>query len=197
MSTSSTSITKVEGNGPMTVEALTARVRELEEKFAKSQKKKNSVSMIIFSGDLDHALVAFIIAIACLTMGMEVNMFFCFWGLHLLKDPKKKAKPDEAMLRMMGGMRPNGIPAYRLSTMNFGGLGTWMMKRLMKRKNIISLEERMELVKQMGVKFFACDNSMTMMGLKKEDLITYEHLEIAGAGSFAAGSADNSMTLVF
>src|SRR5947209_8988533 len=112
--------------------------------------------MILFSGDLDHALVAFIIAIACLNMGMEVNMFFCFWGLHLIKDPKKKAKPDEMMLKMMGTMRPNGIPAYRLSKMSFGGMGTWMMKRLMKRKNIISLEERMELVKQMGVKLYAC-----------------------------------------
>src|SRR6476620_9015879 len=155
MSTSSESIAKLDTNGAMTVEALTEKVRELEEKFAKSQKKKNSVSMIMFSGDLDHALVAFIIAIACLTMGMEVNMFFCFWGLHLLKDPKKKAKPDELMLRMMGAMRPNGIPSYRLSTMNFGGLGTWMMKRLMKRKNIISLEERMKIVQEMGIKFFA------------------------------------------
>src|SRR5579859_7788956 len=73
-----------------TVEELASRLAKLEATLAKQAKRKQKASIIMFSGDLDYSLLAFIIAIACLNMGMEVNIFFTFWGTHLLKDPKKK-----------------------------------------------------------------------------------------------------------
>ncbi len=179
------------------LEELKARIKKLEDRGAKLAKQKRKVSIFMFSGNLDHALVAFNIAIAAANIGMDVSMFFTFWGLNIIKDPKKNRPKSGLMMKMMGWMLPNGSSKYVLSRMNMFGMGTWMMKRLMEEKKIISLEERLKIVQEFGVKLYACDNSLIMMGLDLEDLIDYEHLSIAGAAKFTTDSLDNAMTLFF
>jgi peroxiredoxin family protein len=112
---------------------------------------ENKVSLIVFSGDLDKALAAFVIATGAVAMGMDVVMFFTFWGTPLLRDKKKKAGEKDAMSTMFGAMLPSGAEDAKLSKMNMSGLGTAMMKSLMKKKNVNSLAGFIELAEELGV----------------------------------------------
>ena len=154
------------------------------------------VSIIAFSGDLDKILAAFIIATGAVAMGMEAVMFFTFWGTPVLRDTKKKAGRKDLMGKMFGFMLPKGRNAIKLSKMNMAGMGTSMMKSLMKKKNVASLDEMVNMAAELGVKIYICEMTMSLMGFKKEEFIDYPNLEYVGVATFLE-QAKNSKVQLF
>jgi peroxiredoxin family protein len=160
------------------------------------QTAENKLSMVVFSGDLDKVLAAFVIATGSVAMGMEVVMFFTFWGTPVLRDKKKKVGGKDVMGKMFGAMLPSGTGDVKLSNMNMGGMGTAMMKSLMKKKNVASLEEMLDLAEELGVRIYVCEMSMDLMGFKREEFIDYKGLGFAGVATFLQ-EAQNSKVQLF
>jgi len=157
---------------------------------------ENRLVLICFSGDLDKALAAFVIATGAAAMGMDVVMFFTFWGTPLLRDKKKKVGGKDLMGKMFGAMLPKGVSKVKLSKMNMGGMGTVMMKSLMKKKNVASLEDMLELAGEMEVRIFICEMSMDLMGFKREEMIEYPNLTFCGVAKMLE-EAQNSKVQFF
>jgi peroxiredoxin family protein len=145
---------------------------------------ENKISIIVFSGDLDKVLAAFVIATGAVAMGLDVVMFFTFWGTPILRDKEKKVDGKDFMGKMFGTMLPKGTGAAKLSKMNMGGMGTVMMKSLMKKKNVASLEQMLEMAAELGVRIFVCEMSMDLMGFKREEMIDYPNLTFCGVATF-------------
>ena len=173
------------------VKLLEAQLKQLQERQAKDQ-----ISIVVFSGDLDKVLAAMIIATGARAMDMEVKMFFTFWGTAMLRDKKKSAKGKDFMSKMFGMMLPKGSTKLKLSKMNMGGLGTDMMKNLMKKKHVASLEELVETAGELGVEINICQMSMDLMGFKKEEMIDYPYLKYVGVGTYLS-DADESRVQLF
>ena len=152
-----------------------------------SAKKK---SIVVFSGDFDKAVAAFVIANGAAAMGNEVTMFFTFWGLNVLRKSEGAAVKKNIIEKMFGFMMPRGAEKLKLSNLNMGGMGLSMIKGIMKSKNVPTLSEFIGSAKQAGVNLVACTMSMDLMGIKKEELIdgvnfggVAMYLEKAEAGS--------------
>jgi peroxiredoxin family protein len=154
----------------------------------------NELSMIVFSGDLDKVLAAFIIACGAAAMDKPVTMFFTFWGLNVLRKAHPGAVKKGLVEKMFGWMMPNGAEKLTLSKMNMGGMGTVMMKRVMAQKNVYSLPKLMETAKEQGVRLIACTMSMDVMGIRAEELI--DGVEYGGVATFI-DAADRSNTTLF
>jgi peroxiredoxin family protein len=161
----------------------------------KSGTPANKLSMIVFSGDLDKALAAFIIATGAVAMGMEVVMFFTFWATPLLRDKNKKPGEKDMMGKMFGSMLPKGTGDLKLSKMNMGGMGTAMMKSLMTKKNVASLDQLIEVAGEMDVKIYVCEMSMDLMGFKHEEMIDYPNLDYCGVAKFLDEALDSKIQL--
>ena len=156
---------------------------------------ENKLSMVVFSGELDKVLAALVIATGAVAMGMEVVMFFTFWGTPVLRDKKKKAGGKDVMGKMFGAMLPTGTGDVKLSNMNMGGMGTAMMKSLMKKKNVASLEEMLEMSEELGVRIYVCEMSMDLMGFKREEFIDYKGMGFAGVATFLQEAANSKVQL--
>ncbi len=156
--------------------------------------KANELSMIVFSGDLDKLIAAFIIANGALAMEKPVTMFFTFWGLNVLRRNENVKVKKNLVERMFGRMMPKGPGKAKLSKMNMGGMGTMMMKRVMAKKNIYSLPALMQTAQEQGVRLVACTMSMDVMGITKEELI--DGVDLGGVASFL-DAADRSNTTLF
>jgi NADPH-dependent 2,4-dienoyl-CoA reductase/sulfur reductase-like enzyme/peroxiredoxin family protein/rhodanese-related sulfurtransferase/TusA-related sulfurtransferase len=154
---------------------------------------RDKKTMVVFSGDLDKVLAAFVIANGALSMGSEVTMFFTFWGLNALRKDGPQAAGKGLLDRMFGWMMPAGARRLKLSNMNMLGMGTAMMKHVMRTKRVDSLPELMAQAMKGGVKMVACSMSMDVMGLKREELI--DGLEIGGVASFLGEADEAGMTL--
>ncbi|MDI3481800.1 MAG: hypothetical protein PWQ97_1455 [Tepidanaerobacteraceae bacterium] len=154
----------------------------------------NKKTIIVFSGDLDRAMAAFIIATGAAAMGDDVTMFFTFWGLNILRKAKKVQVKKDFLERMFGAMMPRGPEKLGLSRMNFGGLGAKMMRYIMKKKNVNTLTELMENARALGVKIIACTMSMDVMGIRKEELI--DGIDFAGVATYL-GEADEANVNLF
>ena len=141
------------------------------------------VTLVVFSGELDKALASFNIASTAAAMGMEVTMFFTFWGLNVIRKKRGGNKPKDLMRRMFGWMNPGGSDALKLSKFHMFGLGTGMIKRIMKKERMPSLEQLISMAAGQGVRFVACTTSIGMMSLSEEDFIP-EVKDFAGAASF-------------
>ncbi len=161
----------------------------------KNQAPSNKLSMVVFSGDLDKALAAFVIANGAVAMGMEVVMFFTFWGTPLLRDKNKQVGGKDIMSKMFGAMLPKGTGATKLSKMNMGGMGTAMMKSLMQKKNVASLEQMLELAEELEVKIYVCEMSMDLMGFKREEMIGYKDLTFCGVAKFLEEAINSRVQL--
>ncbi|HIJ56272.1 MAG TPA: NADH dehydrogenase FAD-containing subunit [Deltaproteobacteria bacterium] len=162
----------------------------------KNKTPDNKLSMIVFSGDLDKVLASFVIATGAVAMGMDVVMFFTFWGTPVLRDRNKSAGGKDLMGKMFGAMLPKGTGAVKLSKMNMAGMGTAMMKSLMKKKNVASLEQMLEMAEELGVRIYICEMSMDLMGFKREEMIEYKHMGFAGVATFLE-EAQNSKIQLF
>ena len=151
-------------------------------------------SMVVFSGDLDKVLAAFVIANGAAAMGSAVTMFFTFWGLNALRKSNPSPTDKPLLDRMFGMMMPRGAAALKLSKMNMLGIGTMMMKHVMKQKQVDSLPSLIESARKAGVKLVACTMSMDVMGLHREELI--DGIDLGGVASFLS-EADQSGTTLF
>lgn len=150
-------------------------------------------TMIIFDGDFDKAMASFIIANGALAMGNKVNMFFTFWGLNILRKTNAPAIKKDFISKMFATMMPKGASKLGLSKMNFAGLGSSMMKKVMKDKGVSSLEELIQDAIKNGVKIVACQMSMDVMGIIKEELI--DGVEIGGVATMLNDSDNSNMNL--
>lgn len=151
-------------------------------------------TMVIFSGDMDRVLASFIIANGAAAMGRPVTMFFTFWGLNVLRKPRKQPVKKSMTEKMFGAMMPRGSRKLKLSKMNMGGMGTAMMKKVMQAKHVDSLEHLMQQAMKHGVKLVACTMSMDVMGIKREEMI--DGIEFAGVAAYL-GDAENSDVNLF
>jgi peroxiredoxin family protein len=152
-------------------------------------------TIIVFSGDYDKAMAAFIIANGAAAMGDDVTMFFTFWGLSILRKPEKVKTTGKSFLQgMFGKMMPRGSRKLNLSKMSFGGMGTSMMKIAMKQGNAMSLEDLVAAAREQGVKLVACTMTMDILGFKKEELL--DDVEYAGVASYL-GEADEANVNLF
>lgn len=151
-------------------------------------------TIIVFDGDFDKALAAFIIANGAAAMGRPVTMFFTFWGLNILRKTQSVPVKKSFIEKMFAMMMPRGASKLKLSKMNMGGMGTAMMKMVMKDKNVTSLEDLMKSAMASGVKIVACTMSMDVMGIKEEELI--DGIEFAGVATYL-GDAEMSNVNLF
>jgi peroxiredoxin family protein len=170
--------------------ALKSRIDVLDKKATEPK-----VATIVFSGDLDKVLAAFVIATGAVAMGMEAVMFFTFWGTPVLRDKKKSVGGKDTMGKMFGTMLPKGTGDVKLSKMNMGGMGTAMMKSLMKKKNVATLEQMLEMAEELEVKIFVCEMSMDLMGFKREEMIEYKDLTFCGVAKFLEEANNSRITL--
>jgi len=155
---------------------------------------KEKMTLILFSGNLDKALAGFNLATAAASMEIEVVIFFTFWGLNILRK-EKKVSPTKGFKRKMFGMiNKGGTDNLPLSRFHMSGIGTKMMKQLMKEMKSPTLLELMKLAKSLGVKFVACTTTMGMMGLTKDDLIP-EVDALAGAATYLTDARQSKINL--
>lgn len=151
-----------------------------------------AMTIVVFSGDLDKAIAAFIIANGALAMGKKVTMFFTFWGLSILR---KRSLPNKSKLeKIFDMMLPKNSQGLPLSKINFLGMGAKMIRDIMNRKNIMSLEELMKKSIEDGANLVACTMSMDVMGIKEEELV--DGISFGGVGQYL-GEADKSNNNLF
>ncbi|WP_028775782.1 DsrE/DsrF/DrsH-like family protein [Shimazuella kribbensis] len=155
--------------------------------------ENNKSTLVVFSGDLDKAIASFIIATGSAAMGNQVTMFFTFWGLNILRKDQGISVDKTFLDKMFGKMLPRGPEKLGISKMNFGGLGAKLMKYTMKKKNISTLQELIELAQELDIKMVACTMSMDVLGIKKEELI--DGLEYAGVASYLADAQESKINL--
>jgi peroxiredoxin family protein len=156
---------------------------------------KTNKTIIVFSGDFDKVMAAFIIANGASAMGDDVTMFFTFWGLNAIRRPKKVATKGKSPLqKAFAAMMPRGAGRLALSHMNFAGVGPKLMQRMMRQHSVMPLEELIESAREQGIKMVACTMSMDIMGLRAEELI--DGLEYAGVASYL-GDADEANVNLF
>ncbi|MFA0749728.1 MAG: hypothetical protein SLRJCFUN_000131 [Candidatus Fervidibacter sp.] len=188
---------------PMTTqEGITAeRLNALEERLARLEAQmqqvreelpEDRVSIIVFSGDLDKVLPAFIIATGAAAMGMQVSLFFTFWGLNALKN-RRDLSGKGFLEKLFALMMPVGTEGLGVSKMNFFGIGAKLLRTLMKRKQVASLEELAQMAREMGVRIIACQMSMDVLGITKDEL--WDGIEVGGVAAFLADATKSKVTL--
>ncbi len=174
--------------------AFNAYIRkEKEEDSPQAAGRKNDKTMVVFSNDLDKAIASFIIANGAASMGRNVTMFFTFWGLNILRKHDKVSVKKDLFAKMFGFMMPRGSKKLSLSKMNMGGMGAKMIRHIMKNKNVSSLEELIQMAVANGVNLVACNMSMDVMGIKKEELI--DGVKIGGVATFLGSAEESDMSL--
>lgn len=151
---------------------------------------KNGATMVVFSGDLDKALASMIIASGAAAMGKDVTLFFTFWGLSILKQQKVKKK---GLGKMFDMMLPNSANKLPISKMNMAGLGSKMIKTVMKQKNVESLPTMIKKANELGVKFVACTMSMDIMGIERDEL--FDFVEFGGVATYLGDSEQANLNL--
>lgn len=152
-------------------------------------------TIILFSGDFDKVMAAFIIANGAAAMGDDVTIFCTFWGLNILRKEQKVSTSGKSFLQsMFGMMMPRGHRKLGLSKMNFAGMGAPLMKRVMSATGAMSLDELIDSAREQGVKLVACTLSMDILGFKKEELL--DGIEYAGVASYL-GEADEANVNLF
>ncbi len=175
---------------------LEKQIQELQQKIGKMEKgTKDQLSMVVFSGDLDKILAAMIISTGAAAYDMKVKLFFTFWAIAALRDPKKKVSGKTFMEKMFGMMLPKGSRKVKLSKMNMGGMGTSMIKGIMKKHKVASLPEMFTTAGELGVEINICEMSMNLMGFKKEEMIDYPHMNICGVATFLADASESKVQL--
>jgi len=152
------------------------------------------MTLIVFSGDMDKALAAFNLAIGAASIGMEVSMFFTFWGLNVIKKNEGPIKSKGIMRKMLNFMNRGGTKRLGLSKFHMCGMGKWMMGKLMKDTRFPSAQELMTTAHEAGAKFIACTTSMGIMGIGKEAFIP-EVDSFAGVATYLADAKEGRINL--
>ena len=175
------------------VVAATIRKQEKTASCEISRNNANNKTLIVFSDDLDKALASFVIANGAASTGKKVTMFFTFWGLNVIKKQHKPTVTKDIFGKMFGWMLPTHSGKLKLSKMNMGGAGSWMMRLIMKRKRIDSLESLIQQAIDNGVEMIACTMSMDVMGVQKEELM--DNVTLGGVASYLERAEEANVNL--
>lgn len=175
------------------VVAATIRKQEKTAPHASVQNNADNKTLIVFSDDLDKALASFVIANGAASTGKKVTMFFTFWGLNVIKKQQKPAVSKDIFGKMFGWMLPAHSGKLKLSKMNMGGAGSWMMRLIMKQKRIDSLESLIQQAVDNGVEMIACTMSMDVMGVQKEELM--DNVTLGGVASYLERAEEANINL--
>lgn len=152
------------------------------------------MNLLIFSGEFDKALAALILANTGRQMGMDVTLFFTFWGLMLVRDPYKLSLDDKTLFEQMFGLvTPKGIEDLPLSKMNLAGIGKQMLLEMMEEEKTPTLTDFLNGAIKKGVKFYACKLSVEVMGFKEEELLP--EVEIITAEQYLEDAIDSQIQL--
>lgn len=149
------------------------------------------MSMVVLSGDMDKLIAAFIIATGAAAMGTEVTMFFTFWGLQAIRKP---GRSGTGLFGKMLGLFLKDIEGVGPSKLNMGGMGRWMFKKMMKAKGAASLPELRQTAIDLGVRLQACQMSLDVMEIKREDLIDGVQ-DVVGVAAFLENASQSTTTL--
>lgn len=155
---------------------------------------KQKMTLILFSGEMDKALAAFNIAIGGASSGMDVTIFFTFWGLNVIKKNEGAIKSKGIMRKMLNFMNRGGAKRLPMSKFHMMGIGKSMMQKLMKDINFPQVDELMRIAKDLGVKFIACTTTIGMMGIDKDAFIP-EVDSFAGVATYVAEAAESKISL--
>lgn len=175
------------------VVAATIRKQEKTASCEISRNNADNKTLIVFSDDLDKALASFVIANGAASTGKKVTMFFTFWGLNVIKKQHKPTVTKDIFGKMFGWMLPTHSGKLKLSKMNMGGAGSWMMRLIMKRKRIDSLESLIQQAIDNGVEMIACTMSMDVMGVQKEELM--DNVTLGGVASYLERAEEANVNL--
>jgi len=186
---------------PLEKVPLHDRILQLETRLATLEKAQielqgdlpdNRVSLVVFSGDLDKVLASFVIATGAAAVGMEVSMFFTFWGLSVLKKGRR-FRGKRLLEKAFTLLTPGGSQSLGLSQRNFGGIGAQLMRKMMHGKGIASLEELIKMARDFGVRFVACQMSMDELGITQDELL--DRVEVGGVATFLGDAARSKAAL--
>ncbi len=174
---------------------LKAFREEMEGKLAEVRERTvdDAATIVVFSGDLDKVLAAFVIATGAAAAGLRTSMFFTFWGLSALKKKGAHQGSKNVMEKMFALMTPSSSESLGSSKMNYFGAGALMLRKMMKDKQIASLEELMGVAKDLDVKLIACTMSMDAMGIAEEELL--DDLTYGGVATYMADAVRSRVTL--
>jgi peroxiredoxin family protein len=157
------------------------------------QSKPEQMSLVLFSGDFDKAMAALTIANGAAGNGMQVGIFFTFWGIGLLR--REKQSNGLFLEKLFKTMMPLGAEKLGLSKFNFCGVGPWLLKKLIRQKDGQTTQDLLKMAIERKVRFVACEASLKLLGINKEELINYEHLEVAGVDSFLKNALESKVTM--
>ncbi|MGE7607294.1 DsrE/DsrF/DrsH-like family protein [Peribacillus frigoritolerans] len=155
--------------------------------------EKKRTTIILFSGDYDKAMAAYIIANGAAAYDHEVTIFHTFWGLNALRKDESVSFKKGFLEKMFAKMMPRGSDKMRLSNMNFAGMGPKMIKHVMKKHNAMSLPNLIELAQEQEIKLIACTMTMDLLGLQQEELL--DGIEYAGVAAYLAEAEDGNVNL--
>ena len=156
-----------------------------------TEKKKTTI--ILFSGDYDKAMAAYIIANGAAAYDHEVTIFHTFWGLNALRKDEPLTLKKGFLEKMFAKMMPRGADKMGLSNMNFAGMGPKMIKHVIKKHNAMTLPSLIEMAQEQEVKLIACTMTMDLLGLQQEELS--EGIEYAGVAAYLADAEDGNVNL--
>jgi len=159
--------------------------------------EKEKLTIAVLSGDLERALAAFMLAVTGASMGMEVSMFFTFWGLNIIKRNEGGIKSKGLMRKMLNLMNRGGSKRLKLSRFNMLGLGTWMMKKLMKDTNMPSVDEYITMAHEMGVNLIGCTTTCGVMGIAPEEETFRSEVESLSGATYFLNLARQSKVVLF
>jgi peroxiredoxin family protein len=202
MDTVTLSRTELEGLvDRLVTERVNERLKGVEETLADLRGKvhngggnvpEDRATLVVFSGEMDTLLAACTIASGAAAMGMEVSMFFTFWGLNALR-VKKVFSGKTLGEKMVAAMLPSGPASVPTSRMNMAGVGPVFFKRLMQARNVQSLPDMVQLVRELGVRLVACEMSLGVMGITREELLP--GIDYGGVATYLGDAARSKITL--
>ncbi len=159
--------------------------------YKMSEQKKTTI--VLFSGDYDKAMAAYIIANGAAAYDHEVTIFHTFWGLNALRKDQQVDVNKGFLEKMFGKMMPRGADKMGLSKMNYGGMGKKMIKNVIKKHNVTELPQLIELAQEQEVKLVACTMTMDLLGLQKDELL--EEIDYAGVAAYLGDAEDGNVNL--
>lgn len=171
------------------IESLREEIAELRE-----QAPLDKAAIVVFSGDLDRLLASLVLATGAAAAGLDTTMFFTFWGLSALKKKGSATLSGKSLKeKMFAMMTPASTEAMGVSKMNYFGMGAKMFRQMMKEKDVTSVEEMVEMARDLGVKRIACTMSMDVMGVDRKELV--DDIELGGVAAFMAEASRARVTL--
>lgn len=157
------------------------------------QSQPEQMSLILFSGDFDKAMAALTLANGAAGNGMQVSIFFTFWGISLLR--QKNSGNGLFLEKLFKTMMPRGADKIGLSKFNFCGVGPWLLKKLIRHKDGQTTQDLLKMAMERKVRFIVCEASLKLLGITKEELLRYEHLQVAGVDSFLKTALESKIAM--